>query len=52
MTIEFTIEQSVWPDNAELIKQVREGQVLRRFAQYEELSLLIDYLSSECCINE
>ena len=24
MTIEFTIEQSVWPDNAELIKQVRE----------------------------
>ncbi len=35
-----------------LIKQVREGRVLRCFAQYEELGLLIDYLSSECCINE
>lgn len=35
-----------------LIAQVREGRVLRCFAQYKELNKLISYLSDECCINE
>ena len=34
-----------------LINQVREGRVLRCFAQYKELNELISYLSDECCIN-
>ena len=35
-----------------LLKQVREGRVLRCFAQYQELTQLIDFLSEECCVNE
>ena len=35
-----------------LVIQVREGRVLRCFAQYKELNELISYLSDECCINE
>ena len=35
-----------------LVKQVREGRVLRCFAQYEELTKLVGFLSEECCINE
>lgn len=35
-----------------LLKQVREGRVLRCFAQYEELSKLINFLSEECCIDD
>jgi len=33
-----------------LIKQVRQGRVLRCYAQYEELTKLIDFLTKECCI--
>lgn len=32
-----------------LIKQVREGRVLRCFAQYDQLDSLIDFLMKECC---
>ncbi len=35
-----------------LLKQVREGRVLRCFAQYEELAQLIEFLSQECCADE
>ena len=35
-----------------LIKQVREGRVLRCFAQYKKLAKLQDFLSEECCANE
>ena len=35
-----------------LLKQVREGRVLRCFAEYEELSLLRAFLSEECCIEQ
>ena len=35
-----------------LLKQVREGRVLRCFAQYEELAQLIEFLSEECCTAE
>jgi len=35
-----------------LLKQVREGRVLRCFAQYQELTQLINFLSEECCIDE
>jgi ArsR family transcriptional regulator len=35
-----------------LLKQVRQGRVLRCFAQYEQLSELIDFLSQECCIDD
>ena len=35
-----------------LIKQVREGRVLRCFAQYKELAKLQDFLSEECCADE
>lgn len=35
-----------------LLKQVREGRVLRCFAQYEELTRLIEFLSEECCAAE
>lgn len=35
-----------------LIKQVREGRVLRCFAQYEQLTQLIGFLSDECCVEE
>ena len=35
-----------------LLKQVREGRVLRCFAQYEELTGLIEFLSEECCAAE
>lgn len=35
-----------------LVKQVREGRVLRCFAQFEELAGLIAFLSEECCVNE
>lgn len=34
-----------------LVKQVREGRVLRCFAQYQELTKLIEFLSDECCSN-
>ncbi|WP_028671002.1 ArsR/SmtB family transcription factor [Saccharospirillum impatiens] len=32
-----------------LVKQVREGRVLRCFAQYDRLNTLIGYLMEECC---
>jgi ArsR family transcriptional regulator len=35
-----------------LVKQVRQGRVLRCFAQYHELSQLIDFLSEQCCVGE
>ena len=35
-----------------LLKQIREGRVLRCFAQYEELAQLIEFLSLECCADE
>jgi ArsR family transcriptional regulator len=35
-----------------LLKQVREGRVLRCYAQYEELAQLIGFLSEECCMDE
>ena len=35
-----------------LLKQVREGRVLRCFAQYQELTQLINFLSEECCVDE
>ncbi len=35
-----------------LVKQIREGRVLRCFAQYKELAKLQDFLSDECCANE
>ena len=33
-----------------LIKQVRQGRVLRCYAQYRELTKLINFLTKECCI--
>ncbi|MDP2562933.1 helix-turn-helix transcriptional regulator [Psychrobium sp. 1_MG-2023] len=38
--------------NVGLIKQVREGRVLRCFAQYDQLNGLIDFLMEECCSKE
>ena len=35
--------------NVGLVKQVREGRVLRCFAQYEQLQGLISFLVEECC---
>ena len=35
-----------------LLKQVREGRVLRCFAQYDEFSGLIDFLTRDCCVDE
>ena len=35
-----------------LVKQVREGRVLRCFAQYQELSKLLSFLTEECCVSE
>lgn len=35
-----------------LVKQVREGRVLRCFAQYEELNGLIEFLADECCVDD
>ncbi|MCJ8337703.1 MAG: helix-turn-helix domain-containing protein [Pseudomonadales bacterium] len=32
-----------------LVKQVREGRVLRCFAQFDKLDRLIDFLLEECC---
>jgi ArsR family transcriptional regulator, arsenate/arsenite/antimonite-responsive transcriptional repressor len=32
-----------------IVKQVREGRVLRCQAQYQELERLIGFLSEECC---
>ena len=34
-----------------LLIQIREGRVLRCYAQYQELNHLIDFLTEECCIN-
>ena len=34
-----------------LLKQVREGRVLRCFAQFAALSELITFLSDECCLD-
>jgi DNA-binding transcriptional ArsR family regulator len=34
-----------------LVKQIREGRVLRCFAQYEVLANLLDFLTEECCNN-
>ena len=33
-----------------LIKQVRQGRVLRCYAQYGELTKLMSFLTKECCI--
>ena len=33
-----------------LIKQVRQGRVLRCYAQYSELTELMSFLTKECCI--
>lgn len=35
-----------------LVKQVREGRVLRCFAQYDQLNQLITFLSDECCLDD
>jgi DNA-binding transcriptional ArsR family regulator len=35
-----------------LLKQVREGRVLRCFAQFSVLSELITFLSDECCLDD
>ncbi|WP_370529873.1 ArsR/SmtB family transcription factor [Salinispirillum sp. LH 10-3-1] len=35
-----------------LVRQVREGRVLRCFAQYDRLNLLIGFLQEECCVNQ
>ena len=35
-----------------LVKQTRNGRVLRCFAQYDELDALVDFLTSECCASE
>lgn len=35
--------------NVGLLKQEREGRVLRCHAQYTALTQLMDYLSEECC---
>ncbi len=32
-----------------LVKQVREGRVLRCYAQYAELEQLLRFLTEECC---
>lgn len=37
--------------NVGLITQVREGRVLRCFAQYDQLDELIGFLVKECCTN-
>ena len=33
-----------------LVKQVRQGRVLRCYAQYRELTKLMNFLTKECCI--
>lgn len=33
-----------------LIRQVREGRVLRCYAQYRELKKLMRFLTKECCV--
>jgi DNA-binding transcriptional ArsR family regulator len=33
-----------------LIKQVRQGRVLRCHAQYRELTKLMNFLTKECCV--
>ncbi len=35
-----------------LLKQVREGRVLRCFAQFAALADLMAFLSEECCLDE
>ncbi|MEX0584664.1 MAG: helix-turn-helix transcriptional regulator [Natronospirillum sp.] len=35
-----------------LVRQVREGRVLRCYAQYDRLNRLIGYLQEECCSHE
>lgn len=35
-----------------LVKQVREGRVLRCYAQFEQLDSLLDFLKEECCQDE
>lgn len=35
-----------------LLKQVREGRVLRCFAQYDDFRELIDFLTRECCVDD
>lgn len=35
-----------------LVLQVREGRVLRCFAQYDRLNSLLSFLREECCINQ
>ena len=33
-----------------LVKQVRQGRVLRCYAQYRELTKLMNFLTKECCV--
>lgn len=35
-----------------LVQQVREGRVLRCFAQFDRLNSLMGFLQKECCINQ
>jgi ArsR family transcriptional regulator len=35
-----------------LLRQVREGRVLRCYTQYEQLNTLMGFLSEECCITQ
>ncbi|MCH8529292.1 MAG: helix-turn-helix domain-containing protein [Saccharospirillum sp.] len=35
-----------------LVRQVREGRVLRCFAQFEQLNTLLGFLQEECCVHQ
>ncbi|MFC3851216.1 ArsR/SmtB family transcription factor [Salinispirillum marinum] len=35
-----------------LVRQVREGRVLRCFAQYDQLNTLLGFLRDECCVDQ
>ena len=35
-----------------LVKQVREGRVLRSYAQYQTLGALMNFLTEECCATD
>ena len=38
--------------HANLLRQIREGRVLRCFAVEESLNAVMDYLSAECCCSK
>ncbi len=35
-----------------LVRQIREGRLLRCYAEYQKLNKLISFLTKECCIKD